>query len=226
MNASNLLKTVLRPRALSAASRQRSVSEGTRERRSLSPDNRLPSSTLVSKKSPASAPVVKKTTCMCSPTNHPGSFRCRYHREMAAKSAAAAASIPRGRSPSPASPSFKRSQSEMLNSVVFSEVNRTLPGCASRTSRSPTGRTSRLQKMTMSTGFEEEDEIMCLIANDVLRSPKASPSIRGLPSSDGTRSSAFSFKAAAEIEIPTMFCQSTSTVATDIFSRSMSRMYL
>ncbi|KAL9667783.1 hypothetical protein QQ045_002151 [Rhodiola kirilowii] len=22
----------------------------------------------------------KKNLCMCSPTNHPGSFRCRYHR--------------------------------------------------------------------------------------------------------------------------------------------------
>ncbi|XWS69080.1 hypothetical protein CRYUN_Cryun04dG0148900 [Craigia yunnanensis] len=25
-------------------------------------------------------PSVTKTNCLCSPTTHPGSFRCRYHR--------------------------------------------------------------------------------------------------------------------------------------------------
>ncbi|KAG4955304.1 hypothetical protein AAZX31_15G005400 [Glycine max] len=27
----------------------------------------------------------EKRTCMCSPTNHPGSFRCAYHKQLAEK---------------------------------------------------------------------------------------------------------------------------------------------
>lgn len=167
MHASNLLKAVLKPRTLSAASRQRSVSDGGRERRSLSPDNRLPPPVLAARKAASVAPVVKKMTCMCSPTNHPGSFRCRYHREMAAKAASAAVSFPRGRSPAPARPSTKSVGGDAQSNIIFSEVNRTLPGRASHISRSPTGRTSRLQKMTMGTGFEEEEEeLTCSISDE------------------------------------------------------------
>uniref|UniRef100_A0A0A8YYR5 Uncharacterized protein n=1 Tax=Arundo donax TaxID=35708 RepID=A0A0A8YYR5_ARUDO len=41
---------------------------------------------------PRSAAAPKKLTCLCSPTDHPGSFRCSRHRN------------PRGR-PAPAAPS-------------------------------------------------------------------------------------------------------------------------
>ncbi|XP_024366792.1 uncharacterized protein [Physcomitrium patens] len=226
MHASNLLKAVLKPRTLSAASRQRSVSDGGRERRSLSPDNRLPPPVLAARKAASVAPVVKKMTCMCSPTNHPGSFRCRYHREMAAKAASAAVSFPRGRSPAPARPSTKSVGGDAQSNIIFSEVNRTLPGRASHISRSPTGRTSRLQKMTMGTGFEEEEELTCSISDDVLTNSNALSSMRRLSPSNGTRTSMSSFNADVHRENPTMFCQSTSRVALDVFSRSMSKMYL
>ncbi|KAI3712160.1 hypothetical protein L1987_70709 [Smallanthus sonchifolius] len=44
---------------------------------SLNDDNDTPSSTTARKSSTA------KITCMCAPTNHPGSFKCRYHRNSA-----------------------------------------------------------------------------------------------------------------------------------------------
>ncbi|KAI4316359.1 hypothetical protein L6164_024347 [Bauhinia variegata] len=63
------------------------LSSGVRfsiDHRSISP-NRSISNKIVSKKNyPISA---QKKTCMCSPTNHPGSFKCSLHRSMSNNSA-------------------------------------------------------------------------------------------------------------------------------------------
>uniref|UniRef100_A0A0D9VM87 Uncharacterized protein n=1 Tax=Leersia perrieri TaxID=77586 RepID=A0A0D9VM87_9ORYZ len=39
----------------------------------------------------APAPAKKKLACLCSPTNHPGSFRCIRHRTPSSSAAAARA---------------------------------------------------------------------------------------------------------------------------------------
>lgn len=142
MNASKLLKAVLRPRTLqNNVGRSPTVTtDGPSSRRSLSPDSRLPSSTLGSKRS--STPV--KMSCMCSPTNHPGSFRCKYHR---AQKQAAVVSIP----------SSPRKKTSTRDSDILSEVNRCLPGMHPSTSRSTPIRCSRLKNMTLGSGFEEEE---------------------------------------------------------------------
>lgn len=143
MNASKLLKAVLRPRALQTnAGRSPTVSttDGPSSRRSLSPDSRLPTSTLGGSKR-SSTPV--KMTCMCSPTNHPGSFRCRFHR--AQKQAVVVAL-----------PSSPRKKVSTRDSDILSEVNRCLPGLHQLSKSTPV-RCSRLRNMTLGSGLEEEE---------------------------------------------------------------------
>ncbi|XP_062221669.1 uncharacterized protein LOC133921002 [Phragmites australis] len=41
-------------------------------------------------RAPRSAAAPKKLTCLCSPTNHPGSFRCSRHRSPRGRAAPAA----------------------------------------------------------------------------------------------------------------------------------------
>lgn len=83
MHASKLLKGVLISRTLnSTSSDQESSSASTnapaRGKRAFSSDSSaLTSASLVPKKT-SSSPV--KTTCLCAPTKHAGSFRCRLHR--------------------------------------------------------------------------------------------------------------------------------------------------
>ncbi|KAG0556212.1 hypothetical protein KC19_11G035400 [Ceratodon purpureus] len=83
MHASKLLKGVLISRTLnSTSSNQESSSASSpnstpaRGKRAFSSDNALTSTSLIPKKT--SSPV--KTTCLCAPTKHAGSFRCRLHR--------------------------------------------------------------------------------------------------------------------------------------------------
>ncbi|CAL0319143.1 unnamed protein product [Lupinus luteus] len=56
-----------------------SLSSGVRfsiDSRSISPNRPIPNQIITKN----SRPVQKKTTCMCSPTTHPGSFRCSLHK--------------------------------------------------------------------------------------------------------------------------------------------------
>lgn len=141
MNASKLLKAVLRPRSLQTnLGRAPTTTEGPSSRRSLSPDSRLPTSTLGSKRS--STPV--KMTCMCSPTNHPGSFRCRFHRAQKQAAVVAISISPKKKVPT-------------RDSDILSEVNRCLPGLHQSTSRATPVRCSRLRNMTFGSGHEEEE---------------------------------------------------------------------
>lgn len=210
MNASKLLKAVLRPRALqNNVGRSPTVSDGPSSRRSLSPDSRLPSSTLASKRS--STPV--KMTCMCSPTTHPGSFRCKYHR---AQKQAAVVAIP-------SSPKKKVSSRD---SDILSEVNRCLPGMHPSTARSAPVRCSRLKNMTFGSGLEEEEALALSYNRDYVRNYGSSVSHGSTASSQGSSRSSPQIKKDLPREIPTMFCQSTSRKALDAFDRNMTRMYL
>ncbi|KAG0578058.1 hypothetical protein M758_5G194800 [Ceratodon purpureus] len=207
MNASKLLKAVLRPRSLQTnAGRSPTVTttDGPSSRRSLSPDSRLPTSTLGASKR-SSTPV--KMTCMCSPTSHPGSFRCRFHR---AQKQAAVVALP--------SPPRKKVSSR--DSDILSEVNRCLPGLHQSTSRVIPVRCSRLKNMTLRSGLEEE-EIVTSFDGECMRK-FSSP----VASAQGPSHSAPQVKKVLPREIPTMFCQSTSRKALDAFDRNMTRMYL
>lgn len=79
MHASNLLKAVLKPRSISSnSSGQKLNAKDARGPQSSSPDSGL-SLSVTKKASPAPKPAVKMS-CLCAPTNHAGSFRCRLHR--------------------------------------------------------------------------------------------------------------------------------------------------
>lgn len=71
MHASNLLKAVLKPGLHTKESKPRGP-------RASSPDSGL-SLTVTKKSGPAPKPAVKMS-CLCAPTSHAGSFRCRLHR--------------------------------------------------------------------------------------------------------------------------------------------------
>lgn len=78
MNASNLLQSVLKPRN----STSRPLSSPKKNRKILNKsftasENVVPTGRSILK--PASPQI-----CLCSPTNHPGSFRCRLHRALKA----------------------------------------------------------------------------------------------------------------------------------------------
>jgi len=210
MNASKLLKAVLRPRSLqtNAGRSPTATTDGPSSRRSLSPDSRLPTSTLASKRS--STPV--KMTCMCSPTNHPGSFRCRFHR--AQKQAVVVAL-----------PSSPRRKVSSRDSDILSEVNRCLPGLHQSTSRSAPVRCSRLRNMTLGSGHEEE-ELGTSFNGECVRKFSSSVDCGSTASAQGPSRPASQRKKDLPREIPTMFCQSTSRKALDTFDRNMTRMYL
>ncbi len=72
MHASNLLKAVLKPQAPS--SREKSPVTVSEVPCGKIPSKKSARKTMVS----TSAPV--KMTCLCAPTKHAGSFRCRLHR--------------------------------------------------------------------------------------------------------------------------------------------------
>ncbi|KAF7086604.1 hypothetical protein CFC21_089889 [Triticum aestivum] len=78
----------------------------------------------VSVSSPPSSPTAKvRRSCMCSPTNHPGSFRCSLHKE--GKQAAPAVS---SRPASPPSPPSKRTASPFAQLVPSGSGS----GCSKR----------------------------------------------------------------------------------------------
>lgn len=81
MHASNLLKAVLKPRSITSSSSGQSLNQKDSQSRGNRPSSPETSSASlsVSKKS-SSTPVPVKMSCLCAPTNHAGSFRCRLHR--------------------------------------------------------------------------------------------------------------------------------------------------
>lgn len=83
IHASKLLKGVLMSRTLNSASSDQESSSASnpntvpsRGKRSFYSDKAISSATLISKETS----LVVKTTCLCAPTKHAGSFRCRLHR--------------------------------------------------------------------------------------------------------------------------------------------------
>lgn len=89
MHASKLLKGVLKPRTLNSTTANDQASNSTsntsdasgagtaRGKRAFNPDNTISSTTLTPKKI---ITVPERTACLCAPTKHAGSFRCRLHR--------------------------------------------------------------------------------------------------------------------------------------------------
>ncbi|KAE8801767.1 hypothetical protein D1007_22561 [Hordeum vulgare] len=53
--------------------------------------------------SPTAAPKIRRSSCMCSPTNHPGSFRCSLHKERKQEAPAAGSCSKPSSPPSPPS---------------------------------------------------------------------------------------------------------------------------
>ncbi|KAL3700368.1 hypothetical protein R1sor_018390 [Riccia sorocarpa] len=76
MHASNLLKTVLKPRSITSSSSGQSLNPKDSKSRSgpRTSASEASLSLTVSQKPTA------KMSCLCAPTNHAGSFRCRLHR--------------------------------------------------------------------------------------------------------------------------------------------------
>ncbi|KAL2651382.1 hypothetical protein R1flu_019510 [Riccia fluitans] len=74
MHASNLLKAVLKPRSITSSGQSLNTndSKSRSSSRASKPETSL--SVSVSKK------AAPKMSCLCAPTNHAGSFRCRLHR--------------------------------------------------------------------------------------------------------------------------------------------------
>jgi len=209
MNASKLLKAVLRPRSIQTNSgRGPAASDGPSSRRSLSPDSRLPKD-FTSKRSAPPA----KMTCMCSPTNHPGSFRCRFHRARKQSGVVALPSSPR--------------RSSVRYSDILSEVNRTLPGMHPTTCRTTPIRCSRLKNVSFGSGREEEESFALSFQREYIGNLEGSIH-DGFTASAHHKSnrSAPRINNNVSMELPTIFCQSTSKKALEAFDRNMTRMYV
>jgi hypothetical protein len=145
---------------------------------------------------------------MCSPTNHPGSFRCRFHRAQKEQALVA----------------VKKTKKVVAarDSDILSEVSRCLPGAHQVNSRGTPLRCSRLRNMTLGSGLEEE-ELGASFDGECLG--KFSSAVASSTASGPSRSAPQATKDLPR-EIPTMFCQSTSRKALDAFDRNMTRMYL
>lgn len=155
MHASNLLKAVLKPRSMSAKSSKNSLSlgdHGAKSKRSMSFDSCLPSAaSITAKKLLSASSSTAKVTCMCSPTNHPGSFRCRLHR------AQSASIVPSSPCNEGCSAESNKEVEHAEDDSILNEVNRTIPGWSRSLSSRPQGRTSRLNQMTLGRETKELD---------------------------------------------------------------------
>jgi hypothetical protein len=167
MHASNLLKAVLKPRSLSSTTSGRKQSlvtpqneVTTKGKRISSLDHSLPSATSVIARKPShsSSPPVK-VTCLCSPTNHPGSFRCRHHRTGNPLGSASASSSKTSGASSRVPAADSRQAAHMIRANGMHNLP-SLPGPPpSSLARSPLGRTSRLNPMVAS-GEAERDIVI------------------------------------------------------------------
>ncbi|KAL3532260.1 hypothetical protein ACH5RR_005781 [Cinchona calisaya] len=70
----------------SAASVRFSLERAISPSRSISMVNKNNQSVVHTSRRNASLPSTQKRTCMCSPTNHPGSFRCSLHKNTSSTS--------------------------------------------------------------------------------------------------------------------------------------------
>jgi hypothetical protein len=167
MHASNLLKAVLKPRSLSSTTSGRKQSlvtpqneVTTKGKRISSLDHSLPSATsVIARKSSHSSSPPVKVTCLCSPTNHPGSFRCRHHRTGNPLGSASASSSKASGASSRAPTADSRQAAHMIRANGMHNLP-SLPGPPpSSLARSPLGRTSRLNPMVAS-GEAERDIVI------------------------------------------------------------------
>lgn len=167
MHASNLLKAVLKPRSLSSTTSGRKQSlvtpqneVTTKGKRISSLDHSLPSATsVIARKSSHSSSPPAKVTCLCSPTNHPGSFRCRHHRTGNPLGSASASSSKASGASSRAPAADSRQAAHMIRANGMHNLP-SLPGPPpSSLARSPLGRTSRLNPMVAS-GEAERDIVI------------------------------------------------------------------
>jgi hypothetical protein len=244
MHASNLLKAVLKPRNLSSTTssgkgqslvtttttttpQQNDVVSTKGKRNISSPDFPNPSASVIAKKSsqhPSSPPAVKMV-CLCSPTNHPGSFRCRLHRaEKALRSSPSSASSSKAASssaaaaPPPTAAALYSSSSMTTRAAGMRNLEAT--PSHHHLAKSPPGRTSRLNRMVANTQQQQSEEDTG--SNNNHHSSSSSSLMR--PPSASHISMADSSSSSGEIY--SEYCQSTSKKAMDIFDRNRTRMYL
>jgi hypothetical protein len=132
---------------------------------SLSPSAKV-SETGFEKREMVSTPVPVKMTCLCAPTKHAGSFRCRFHRSQTQW----------GGRPMPSSPP-KTEDVEAVVSVVESRLSClepevvlkpivSLPAPPSKSlARSPPRGASRLNRMSIASQ-SAENEVLKPLANE------------------------------------------------------------
>ncbi|KAJ7558903.1 hypothetical protein O6H91_04G061200 [Diphasiastrum complanatum] len=164
MHVSNLLRTVLKPQGLSSTSSKKPAGNSRANRR----DGGLGSYRLgessgelyfsngqwLRKRSQSTPP---KAACLCAPTNHPGSFRCRLHRSSqirwGSRSMGYSSMPASGVSATTRTPSS--SGSSMSSTFDLTSVGRTLPRVHSRIGFGRHRiRPSRLSRMVNATELE------------------------------------------------------------------------
>jgi hypothetical protein len=178
MHASNLLKAVLKPRTLSTtAGKKQSLVNTPQNDGSCTKGNLMSSSDHSSLPSAASviarqsslrhsslrhssSPPPVKMTCLCSPTSHPGSFRCRLHRTDKQSPGAASSSSSEASTTScitaPAADSSY--QAAMMRAASTGMHNPAGSHRPSPLAKSPPGRPSRLNRM-VATQSEEDSSV-------------------------------------------------------------------
>ncbi|CAK9278705.1 unnamed protein product [Sphagnum jensenii] len=235
MHASNLLKAVLKPRALSTtAGKKQSLVNTPQNDGSCTKGNLMSSSDHSSLPSAASviarqsslrhssSPPPVKMTCLCSPTSHPGSFRCRLHRtDKQSPGAASSSSSETSTTSCITAPAADSSyQAAMMRAASTGMHNPAGSHRPSPLAKSPPGRPSRLNRMVANAQSEEDRSV----------APAINDSCVQISSTFANNGRCFMRPSASMADNPreiySEYCQSTSKKAMDVFDRNMTRMYL
>ncbi|CAM6046567.1 unnamed protein product [Sphagnum compactum] len=199
MHASNLLKAVLKPQAPSSGEKSPVTASA------------VPCAKISSKKSAkktmvsTSAPV--KMTCLCAPTKHAGSFRCRLHRSQTQWGGRPMPSSPPktedvevvlGVSPEPRTSSIP----EMILKPVVS-----LPAPPPNSlTRSPPRGASRLNRMAIASQSEETDVLKPLTNEEHLPRPVKMATGSGVSYTSSRGSRPLVFPMIKNVHDGTKFC--------------------
>jgi len=169
MHASNLLKAVLKPQAPSSGEKSTSVTPCA-----VTPSTKISTkkAAKIGKVSTETPPV--KMTCLCAPTKHAGSFRCRFHRSQTQL----------GANPVPSSSPPKTKDLEVVVSVTESRICSIMPEIILKPvvslpapppnsmARSPRRGTSRLNRMVVASHCDETEVLNRIINEEQLKPVK------------------------------------------------------
>ncbi|BBM99524.1 hypothetical protein MPTK1_1g21860 [Marchantia polymorpha subsp. ruderalis] len=238
MHASNLLKAVLKPRSITSSSSGQSLN--TKDSKSRSgPRASTPETSLslsVSKKATTAAPA--KMSCLCAPTNHAGSFRCRLHRggqqSWGGKPITPAAPAPKPSPPSPPAAESRPSASSPvaplpvptengLSKRLLHQSPRQLSNnfAHPHTHRSCDARPSRLSKVSVATQLEAPVVAEACVPAPA---PKEAPgTVRYLKFTGGAGCASAAVLEAGVVAIRKLQVSSKKDVMLEVFSAETSR---